>query len=106
MNFSGDIGLYFEFKLLFIKYKKKIVGTGFNKGRSYRDWEKFPVGRPNLLEFAGMKTKSKSSLLKIAPKADEDWMNYINPYITPVAAEDGKKHGDGVYRKSGRFGNH
>lgn len=90
LNFSGDIGLYFEFKLLFIKYKKKIVGTGFNKGRSYRDWEKFPVGRPNLLEFAGMKTKSKSSLLKIAPKADEDWMNYINPYITPVAAEDGK----------------
>ena len=55
-----------------------------------RDREKFPVGRPNLLEFAGMKTKSKSSLLKIAPKADEDWMNYINPYITPVAAEDGK----------------
>ena len=24
LNFSGDIGLYFEFKLLFIKYKKKV----------------------------------------------------------------------------------
>lgn len=24
LNFSGDIGLYFEFKLLFIKYKKKL----------------------------------------------------------------------------------
>ena len=59
LNFSGDIGLYFEFKLLFIKYKKKIVGTGFNKGRSYRDWGEIPVGRPNLLEFAGMKNKIK-----------------------------------------------
>ncbi len=88
LDFSGRIGLNFEFKLLFIKYKKEIVGTGFNTGKDFRDWSKFPAGRPNLLEFAGMQNEN-AKLLALAPKEDQEWYNYINPYISPVISGDG-----------------
>ena len=88
LDFSGRIGLNFEFKLLFIKYKKEIVGTGFNTGKDYRDWSKFPLGRPNLLEFAGME-KGNAQMLSLAARDGKQWSDYINPYISPVIAGDG-----------------
>lgn len=92
LNFSGDIGLYFEFKLLLIKYKKKIVGTGFSTGKDFGDWKKFPLGRPNLLDLAGMES-AEVSMLAMESKDDEAWYDYIDPYIPPVLSNDGKTMG-------------
>ena len=95
LNFSGDIGLCFEFKILFVKYKKRIVGKGFNKLQTYKDWSAFPDGRPNLLEFAGMQNSEKLSVVKFSsPNEDTtDWRKYVNPYTTPVLAADGQSMG-------------
>ena len=92
LNFSGDIGLYFEFKLLFIKYKKKIVGTGFSTGKDFGDWQKFPLGRPNLLDLAGLEA-NEVSMLAMERKDGEAWYDYIDPYIPPVISNDGKTMG-------------
>ena len=68
LNFTGSISLDFEYKGLFIRYHKQICGTGFSKKRTYQDWDKFPAGRPNPLDFANMSNETTGKVVQYSSK--------------------------------------
>lgn len=90
LNFTGSISLDFEYKGLFIRYHKQICGTGFSKVRTYQDWDKFPAGRPNPLDFANMSNETTGKVVRYSSKKKgADWTQYINPDVPPVLAANG-----------------